>query len=675
MRIVAIVQARNGSMRLPNKVMRPIQGRMMIDILLDRLARSRRIDEIVVATTDHRRDDSLAAVVEELGYKCFRGSEDDVLHRYQACAASVNADTVVRITGDCPLIDPDITDQCIEKFLESGVDYVSNIEPPTFPDGLDVEVFSTAALNRADRDATGQYNREHVTPFLRESGLFSKINLAHREDLSAMRWTVDDEADLRTVENIFGQFSGNSHFALDEVLRLYDDKPDLFAANSETERNVGSKMTKGSKLWNRAHKSILGGTMLLSKHPDMFLPGKWPTYFSKAKGCEVWDLDGTRFVDMSVMGVGTNVLGYGHDEVDGAVRDVVAAGNMSTLNCPEEVYLAERLLELNPWAGMVRFARSGGEANAVAVRIARAASGRDKVAICGYHGWCDWYLAANIASDDTLSGHLLPGLPPLGVPSGLASSILPFSYNRYHELADIVANNDVGVIFMEVQRNNGPEDDFLHRVRKLADDNGIVLVFDECTSGFRETDGGICKKYDVEPDMIVFGKTLGNGYAITAVVGRDTVMGAAQDSFISSTFWTERIGPSAALKTLEVMGRERSWEAITGIGNMVRAELQKLATTHDLKIAFAGIPALTSFSFGSKNELAYKTLIAQEMLKQGYLATNLIYASIAHTPRIIEGYIEAMDRVFPLIKACEDGRDPNDLLEGAVCRSGFKRLN
>jgi glutamate-1-semialdehyde 2,1-aminomutase len=136
--------------------------------------------------------------------------------------------------------------------------------------------------------------------------------------------------------------------------------------------------------------------MLLSKRAEMFLPDQWPAYFSKAKGCKVWDLDGKEYIDMSIMGIGTNTLGYGHPEVDEAVHQTVTAGNMSTFNCPEEVYLAERLVELHPWADMVRLARSGGEANAVAIRIARAASGRDKVAICGYHGWHDWYLAANL---------------------------------------------------------------------------------------------------------------------------------------------------------------------------------------------------------------------------------------------------------------------------------------
>jgi glutamate-1-semialdehyde 2,1-aminomutase len=154
--------------------------------------------------------------------------------------------------------------------------------------------------------------------------------------------------------------------------------------------------------------------------------------------------------------------------VDSAVQQTVAAGNMSTFNCPEEVYLAEKLIELHPWADMVRLARSGGEANAIAIRIARAASGKDKVAICGYHGWHDWYLSANLGDDAGLDGHLLPGLQPNGVPRNLKGTVFPFNYNNYAELEDLVNAQDIGVIKMEVVRNMGPENNFLHKVRKLA---------------------------------------------------------------------------------------------------------------------------------------------------------------------------------------------------------------
>ena len=309
------------------------------------------------------------------------------------------------------------------------------------------------------------------------------------------------------------------------------------------------------------------------------------------------------------MGIGTNTLGYGNKIVDSSVKDVILKGNMSSLNCPEEVYLAEKLVELHPWANMVRFARSGGEANAIAIRIARAAAGKGKVAICGYHGWHDWYLSVNINTNDGLKEHLLPGLEPNGVPKELEGSVIPFEYNNIEQLKDIIHNNeDIGVIKMEVTRNQGPSNNYLKEVRDLANKKNIVLIFDECTSGFRETFGGIHKKFGVEPDMAVFGKALGNGYAITAVIGKKEVMEAAQSTFISSTFWTERIGPSAALATRKTMEESRSWEKITAIGSKIRDGWKQLAIKHSLDLTISGIPAISSFSFNAQEVIPTQNL-------------------------------------------------------------------
>ena len=435
-------------------------------------------------------------------------------------------------------------------------------------------------------------------------------------------------------------------------------------------------MRTGQDLYKKAKTLIPGGTMLLSKRPEMFLPDNWPSYFSRSKGCKIWDLDNNELLDMSIMGIGTNTLGYGYDDVDNAVLETVKKGNMSTFSCPEEVYLAEKLVEMNPWADMVRFARSGGEANSIAIRIARAASGKDKVAICGYHGWHDWYLSANHNAEDNLSGHLLPGLNPLGVPKALKDTVLPFHYNNFEELLDLVENHDIGVIKMEVIRSFGPENNFLQKVRDLATKKNIVLVFDECTSGFRETFGGIYKKYGVEPDMAMFGKTIGNGYALTAVIGKKSVMEAAQTSFISSTFWTERIGPTAALATLKVMEDIKSWEIITSIGKKIQEGWKSLALNNGLKIDVAGIPALSTYSFKSEHALAYKTLVTQEMLKKNILASTNFYASIAHKDEFIDRYFDELDKVFSIIKKCEDQElKIESLLEGPICHSGFKRLN
>ena len=433
-------------------------------------------------------------------------------------------------------------------------------------------------------------------------------------------------------------------------------------------------MSKGQKLWKKARNIIPGGNMLLSKNPEMFLPNYWPTYFSKAKGCKVWDIDNREYIDMSVMGVGTNILGYGHPEIDESVLKTIKNGNMSTLNCPEEVFLAEKLIKIHSWADMVRFARTGGEASAIAVRIARAYSGKDKIAVCGYHGWHDWYLSANLGDNKKLNNHLLPGLDALGVPQKLKDTVFPFEYNNYDQLENLVNSNDIGVIKMEVQRGTSPKNNFLKKIRSLANKKGILLIFDECTSGFRENLGGLHKKYKIEPDIAIFGKAMGNGYAITAVIGRKEVMQKAESTFISSTFWTERIGPTAAIKTLEIMEREESWKKITNIGLEIKSRWKKLAERHELKLSLSGLSALPSFTIEGKNQLAYKTLITQEMLSEGYLAGNSVYVSVEHKPKVLNNYFQVLDKVFGLIKECEEGREVKTLLKGKICRAGFKRL-
>jgi len=675
--MLAIVQARVGSTRLPGKVLKEIHGKTLIEILFSRLNRSQRIDKAILATSTNKENDTLVSVVENLQIDVFRGSEHDVLGRFFYAAQAYQATDVVRITADCPLIDPGLVDRLIERYLEDHVDYASNNHPPTYPDGLDAEVFSFAALKVAHEQSTTAYDREHVTPYIRRDGQFRIINCPNDIDLSAGRWTVDDPEDFEVINNIVLHFSPSLDFSWQDVQKLTRTHTTYFRPNQNTSRNEGAALGTGQKLWKRAKKIIPGGNMLLSKRPEMFLPDLWPTYFSKAKGCLVWDLDGREYVDMSLMGVGTNILGYGHAEVDAAVLRTVNAGNMSTLNCPEEVYLAERLVELHPWADMVRLARTGGEANAIAVRIARAATGKDTIAVCGYHGWHDWYLAANLRSTGQLAGHLLPGLEPRGVPEHLQDSIVTFGYNKIEELEELLSTNQkIGVIKMEVSRNEAPANNFLSAVRELADKENVVLIFDECTSGFRQTFGGLHKHYGVEPDMAVFGKALGNGYAISAVIGQREIMENAQSTFISSTFWTERIGPSAALQTLDVMQAMKSWEIISDRGKYVKEGWRRLGEKHNLNLRVFGLDAMPAYEIYSADWLAYKTLITQMMLNAGYLATNTIYLCIEHTLKIIDAYLDELDDVFRKIKECEDGSGgPGAYLHGSICHDGFKRLN
>ncbi len=432
----------------------------------------------------------------------------------------------------------------------------------------------------------------------------------------------------------------------------------------------------GWSLYERAKRVIPGGTQLLSKRPEMFLPGGWPCYYSRAKGCFVWDLDGRRYVDMTTSGIGACLLGYADDQVNAAVKQAIDRGTMTTLNAPAEVELAEQLCQIHPWASMARYARSGGEAMSIAVRIARACTGRANVAVCGYHGWGDWYLAANLAEDHALDGHLLPGLDPAGIPRQLAGTTVTFRYNNVAELeAAAQRASPLAAIVMEPMRWMSRPMGFLRRCRTMADRMGAVLVFDEITSAWRHCLGGVHLRYGVAPDLAVFAKALSNGYPMAAVIGTANVMQAAQASFISSTYWTEAIGPTAALATLRRMRDVKLSQEVMRAGSLVQEGWMRLAKKHGLEITVAGLPACCTLglNYGAMSQ-GLRTLLTQEMLDRGYLAYGTFYPTLAHSDEVVSGYLEALDETFKMIKKAVDCGDVTSRLRGPVAHSGFARL-
>lgn len=414
---------------------------------------------------------------------------------------------------------------------------------------------------------------------------------------------------------------------------------------------------------------------MLSKRAEMFLPKGWPAYYQKAKGVSIWDLDGNKYIDMSIMGIGACVLGYANSQVDNAVKQAIDQGNAATLNSFEEVELAEKLIQLHPWAEMVRFARTGGEACAIAVRIGRAASGKDGVAFCGYHGWHDWYLSANLADKKNLDGQLLPGLDPAGVPRTLRNSSFPFHYGMIEELESLVKKQDIGVIITEVERHEKINVPFLQQISQIARKIGAVVIYDEVSSGFRINVGGIHQLYGLEPDIAILGKAMGNGYPINAVIGKRWVMEAAQTTFISSTMWTERVGFVAALATIKEFETKRVVEHLTDVGQYLIKGLLNIFKKYRLNIKIVGLPSVVILVIKEENPLVIKTIFTQEMLKRGYLASTVIYVSLAHTKKIVDAYLIETDQVFSEIATAIKNKSLKKMLEGPVCHSGFKRLS
>lgn len=434
--------------------------------------------------------------------------------------------------------------------------------------------------------------------------------------------------------------------------------------------------TKGNELYRRARRRIPGGTQLLSKRPEMFLPEQWPSYYQKARGAEVWDLDGNRFLDFSYSAVGSCILGYADADVNAAVAAAVADGSMCTLNAPEEVELADLLCEIHPWADMVRYSRCGGEAMAIAARIARARTRRNKILFCGYHGWHDWYLAANVGTGDALVGHLLPGLEPAGVPSALAGTAIPFPYNDTEAFVRglAAAGDDLAGVIMEPLRSAAPAPGFLETIREETARRGAMLVFDEVTAGWRLNSGGVHLTLGVTPDIAVFAKAISNGYPMAAIIGTGDAMQAAQETFISSTYWTDRVGPAAALATI---GKHRRLDVsahLVMIGEAVQKVWADAAATTGVPITVAGIPPLARFTFDVPDAQPVRTLFTQLMLDRGYLASTAFYAMYAHKAEDLAGYSAAVVDAFGCLRVAMEKGDVRGELRGPVAHTGFARL-
>ena len=668
-----IVQARFKSSRFEGKILKKFNKYSLLEILLKRLKESKKFIKVVVACTHDTRDDEIVKICKKNKVSFLKGHSINLIQRYKDVVKKFPTKNIIRITSDCPFADRSLIDEMIRYYEKNKLDYLSNNKPATFPDGLDVEIFKANVLEKLSRYSKNHLDREHVTSHINRLRDIKLGNFVYKKDISKIRVTLDEPKDLKVISKIFYKMKNKIFtFKLKDLENLFNKDKKIFSINSDIQRDEGFKMNQGQKFWKRANNIIPGGSMLFSKNPDLFLPKKWPAYFSKTRGCNIWDLDKKKYFDISFMGVGTNILGYSNRFVDKAVKKIIKNGNISTLNSTEEIILAEKLIDINKWAKFVRFARTGGEASSIALRIARAATNRDKVAVCGYHGWHDWYLAGNLENKNNLNNHLMKNLLIKGVPSNYQKNIKVFEYNDFLNLKKIMNNNNLGAVIMEVSRDKKPTKDFLKKVRKLTEYKKVPLIFDECTSGFRETFGGLHIKYGVNPDIIIYGKALGNGYAINAVVGREDIMKEASKTFISSTFWTERIGSGAAIETLNQMEKMKSWKIISENGKKIKKEWEKIAERNKQDIEISGLDAIPKFVF-KNNNLLFKTFISSEFLKKKFLAGNTVYVCTEHKKNIINKYLEILEEIFHKISKMDEKMIYNEL-DNNICISGVRDL-
>lgn len=436
-------------------------------------------------------------------------------------------------------------------------------------------------------------------------------------------------------------------------------------------------VSKSLALYAHAKEVIPGGTQLFSRRPERFAPGVYPPYLTHGKGSRVWDLDGNEYIDF-LCGVGPVILGHAYERVTEAVIAQLRRGSSFSMNHPVEVELAELLIETVPCAEMVRFCKSGGTADEMAIRIARGHTGRDKVAICGYHGWHDWYLAANLASEDALNSHLLAGLDIRGVPKCLAGTTIPFEYNNIESLKLVLDANpgEIAAIIMEASRTDLPQPGYLEAVRELATAAGAVLIFDEVITGFRLALGGAQEVYGVIPDLATFGKAMSNGHPIGGVCGKREVMQDAATMFISSTYYSDPAGMTAAVATISELKEKNALAHIWRMGQLLKDGFNELAQKHGLDASCDGPPPVTHPHFNCPPEMSKSivTLYLQEMLRGGVLGVTVNYIMYSHTEADIQAFLNAADGAMAVIKKAIEEGDAAPYLEGELRGDDFGRM-
>ena len=681
-KVVAIIQARMGSTRLPGKVMADVAGRPMIDRVLARARRAETLDAVWVATSESAENDELARHVDGLEVPVFRGDEDDVLSRYVGAARASEADVVVRLTADCPMIDPVVIDRVVARFHESQVDFVSNTLERTYPDGLDVEVFSRDVLLAADQAAAHPLQRLHVTPYmtgaLGADAPHADLEIAqvtHPTDFSHLRWCVDEPDDLAFVCRVFAAL--DEPFGWMAVVALLTARPELLRINRlhgphegrerDVRRLAGNEAARvfaeSDAFFERAGRVIPLASQTFSKSHRMHVKGAAPLFIARGRGCRVWDLDGNCYVDY-ILGLLPVVLGYCDPDVDAAIQDQLERGITFSLPSPLETELAERLVKLIPCAGMVLFGKNGADATTAAIRLARAYTGRDKVAICGYHGWHDWYIATTSRR--------------LGVPKAVQNLSVTFPYNDADALADLLeAEPDAfAAVILEPIGTHLPEPGFLERLRELAERYGVLLIFDEIITGFRINLGGAQAEYGVVPDLATFGKAMANGMPISAIVGRRDVMEKMEEIFFSTTFGGETLSIAAAIATLEKLEREDAVARLKRRGAMLMREANALFDRH----GFGGFARFTGADWWPRLTVTHppvevnllNSLLRQEFTAGGLLLGASLNLCLAHDSEVIAGEtLEIVNAALAKVREALDSPDPTAHLRGRPVQPVF----
>jgi glutamate-1-semialdehyde 2,1-aminomutase len=657
MKTVAIIQARMGSTRLPGKVLMTLAG----EPVLAWMARAARavlgIDEVWIATSDAAEDDAVARWCDEHKVPVHRGSEHDVLDRYAGAAKASAADVVVRLTADCPFLDPQVVAQTVRLRAVTGASYASNIDPPSWPDGLDCEVLTIDVLLAAAAEATRRTDREHVTPFVRNNRARfpAETLVSPLPNLARERWTLDTPADLAFLSAVAEHLPRGRPPSYLEVLAVLDREPKLREINSAVPRNAGYAKTihgekaaarrsyaRSQQMLARAERVIPLGSQTFSKSKIQLPPWASPLFVTHGDGGRVFDVDGNEYVDL-IGALLPNVLGYRDPDVDLAIRRQLTRGISFSLPTALESELAERLAKHIPCAEMVRFGKNGTDATSAAIRLARAATRRDRVMLCGYHGWQDWSIGATSRN--------------LGVPAAVSALSHAVPYGDLAAVDALLAKHrgEFAALILEPAGATEPPHGYLQALKEIVHRHGALLIFDEIITGFRWSLGGAQARYGVVPDVACFGKAMGNGMPISAVMGRADIMRLMEDIFYSGTFGGEALSLAAAIATIDKIERERVIERLWHIGGELRQRASDKIAAVGLAgtIGFAGVAPWSILTYkdhpgGSKE--AIKTLFLREMIGAGVLVNASHNMCFAHTAGDVEQVLSAYDHALEILR-------------------------
>ncbi len=672
MKKVAIIQARMGASRFPGKVLEFLNKKPVLHWVVDAVLLIPTIDQIVVATSDTEIDQPIADWCSKNQIAVFRGSESDVLSRFYVAAKEHNADVVVRITADCPLLDPNIVGQVLYLVVSGEVDYASNVSPATWPDGLDCEAFTIAALEEAHHKAGRQSDREHVTPYIRNNQYKFKIaNVpAAMPGLQKHRWTIDTKEDLEFVEKLVKETKVNAT-TYDYLETLKNNsklvqpayiRNEGFDKSLQNETVECTNFQNSKILLNRALKTIPLGSQTFSKSYIQYPENTSPMFLTHGEGSHVWDVDGNEYIDL-VSGLLPNVLGYNDADVNYAISIQLQKGISFSLSTDLEIQLAEKLCDIIPCAQKVRFAKNGTDVTTAAIRLARAFTRRDKVILCGYHGWQDWSIGTTTRNK--------------GVPKAVSELSVAVPYNDLNRIEELLKSEEFSCVIMEACNSSVPHDGYLQGIKNLCEQYGSLFIFDEVITGFRFALGGAQEYFGVTPHLSCFGKAMGNGMPISAIVGRYDVMREMEDIFFSGTFGGETLSLAASLATIEKIEKNNVIKYLWSYGQQLDDSVKQLIAKYDLEKAinlcgYAPWKIFQVLDHTKATAFEIKTLFIQEMIKRGILINSSLNINFAHGALEKYKILKAIEDVFGIMSECLQNGKIKQYLKSSTIKPLFK---